>query len=181
MNSNPVPDTLYGSFANDVYAPKDALTLSLLGRVAPASKAVPLGAIMFDGSINFAVHEQSSNIQLDAKGRIVGITSPSGKTTTLAYNNQDELIAVKQSDGQYLKKRKGLWFDGDGAESCWKEIVALQDGTLWCKKADGVIVNNHIDETVTLQNIRQRFILWFDSMQRLTAVRYPNGQSRFFA
>jgi YD repeat-containing protein len=172
--------TVYGCFADDVFAPKDALSLSLIGNVAPATNCVPPGSVMFDGSISFEVQDVLSNVQFDDRGRVTEIVSTMGERTSLSYNGYGELVGVKRSNGELFRKRKSVWLDQHGARAIWKEIVALSDGTLWCKKIDGAIVAHHIDGTSTLQNVRQHFILWFDTLERLTAIRYPNGQSRSF-
>lgn len=178
--TNATPDPTRGFF-EEVYGIGNHATVAALRRVVPPSNTVPTGAILSDGSISFAIVEETSNIRRDGLGRIIELVSATGESTRLAYSETNQLNCIIQHDGVVLQKVRSSWFDQHGALSCWTEIVALQDGTLWCKRTDGAIVQKKLDGTLTLQNVHQQYIVWLDSQKRPQAVRYPNGQTRSFA
>jgi hypothetical protein len=178
--TNFVPDTEYSGITEDVFTLNDPVSFSVMGKVAPASTKVPTGEILLDGSISFKLLEQSNNnIKLDRFGRVVEIVLTTGEKTTLGYNKQGELSWLKQNDGEILTKNDDGWFNGQAY--CWTDVVALLDGTIWCKKANDVIVHKNIDGTSTWHDLKQKFILWLDTQKRIVGIRYPNGQSRSFA
>jgi hypothetical protein len=176
-----VPDTESNALIEDVFKPNDQVSFSVFRKVAPASIShkIPPGEILLDGSISFKTTEPSNqNIKLDRFGRIMEVSLTTGEKTTLGYNTRGELRWLKLSDGEVITKNDSGIFIGQ--TSRWTEIVPLMDGTLWCKRENDAIVQKHIDGTTTWQDIRRKFILWWDKQKRIVAIRYPNGQSRSF-